>query len=65
MGVGLLKGLKETDQPGATLIWGLALTSKLAASASASLECPAVVGAEGGRLVPIKLQRVTAAFWRL
>lgn len=63
MGVGLLKGLKETDQPGATLIWGLALTSKLAASAS--LECPAMVGAEGGRLVPIKLHRVTAAFWRL
>lgn len=61
--MGLLKGLKETDQPGATLIWGLALTSKLAASAS--LECPVMVGAEGGRLVPIKLQRVTVAFWRL
>lgn len=63
VGVGLAKGLKGTGQPGATVIWGLALTSKLAASAS--LECPAMVGAEGGRLVPIKLLRVTVTFWKL
>lgn len=61
VGVGPATGLGGTGQPGATLIWGLALTSKLAASAL--LECPAIVGAEGGCLVPIKLQRVTVASW--
>lgn len=54
-GVSLATGLGGTGQPGAALIWGLAPTSKL--TASASLECPAMVGVERGRLVPIKLQR--------
>lgn len=50
MGVGLATGLGGTGQPGAALIWGLALTSKLAASAS--LECPAMAGAEGDAWFP-------------
>lgn len=54
-------GLGGADQPGAALIWGLAPTSKLATSAR--LECPAMVGVDGGRLVPIKLQRVIVASW--
>lgn len=55
------EGAGGTGPPGAALIWGLALTSKLAAW----LECPAVAGAEGRCLVPIKLQRVTVASWGL
>ena len=55
------EGAGRTGQPGATLIWGLALTSKLAAW----LECPAMVGVEAGCLVPIKLQKVTVASWGL
>lgn len=49
MAAGLMKGLGRAGQPGAALIWGLALTSKLAAS----LECPVIVGAvEGWGVVP-------------
>lgn len=53
--MGPAMGPGGTGQPGAAVIWGLALTSKR--EASASLECPAMVGVERGRLVPIKLQR--------
>lgn len=63
-GAGAMRlGLGGADQPGAALIWGLALTSKLVTLAP--LECPAMVGVKGRRLVPIKLQRVTVASWGL
>lgn len=48
--VGLAVGLGGRGQPGATLIWGLALASKLAASAL--LECPVMVGWRGEACFP-------------